>query len=61
MFDSLWCSGPKGPSQDILLKTIFLAILCLTSWYILPLCFVFDIEIVNGGFIFQVHLGENFT
>ena len=36
MFDSLWCSGPKGPSQDILLKTIFLAILHLTSWYILP-------------------------
>ena len=60
MFDSLWCSGPKGPSQDILLKTIFLAILCLTSWYILPF-FVFDIKIVNGGFIFQVHLGENFT
>ena len=23
--------------------------------------FVSDIKIVNGGFIFQVHLGENFT
>ena len=31
MFDSLWCRGPLGPLQDILLNTTFLPILHLTN------------------------------